>query len=69
MSTNVKKKTAKKKVTKASKKVAKKTTKAAPRKTTNVVSMTANQARQLQAALAKNNKSFKFLDTKISALA
>ena len=47
--------------------VRKKATKATP-VTNNKVTLTATQAKNIQAYLAKNKKSFKFLDTKIEAL-
>jgi len=52
------KKVARKKATKATNKV---------KKNNNVV-LTVAQARSIQNFLAKNNKNYKFLDTKISAL-
>lgn len=56
MATNTKKKAVTKKVTKVNKAVS------------NKVTITAAQARTLQAALAKNGKNYKFLDTKLAAL-
>lgn len=56
MATKVKKKAVKKKATKV-----------ATKKSGSVV-LTAGQAKSIQAFLAKKNKTFKFLDTKISAL-
>jgi len=53
-------------VTKTSKKVVKKATKLV--KTLNTVTMTVKQAQNLQAFAAKNNKAFKFLDAKITAI-
>lgn len=42
--------------------------KATVAKKTNTVTMTVKQAQMLQAFAAKNNKVFKFLDTKITAV-
>ena len=59
MPTKTAKKNVKKVVKKATKKVAVVST---------TVTMTMKQALNLQAFASKNNKSFKFLDTKLSAL-
>lgn len=56
--------------TKATKKTVKKVTKKATTvaKPVTTVTMTVKQALNLQAFASKNNKAFKFLDTKINAV-